>query len=185
MQSFDEFLSERHPRDFRLKLGLTVVILILKLGPSWIPEKPLKSSLVILQTPGRPSQPFISHPSIHATLESTPTTELEKEKGKTTFLALGIMLLELLFRKSLEQQSFWLTFTDNGKRHEFTDFAAASRWQQDAVYEYGEKVADAINKCVNYTVDNSVNLRRTEFLEEIWEKVLRPIEETFACSSGV
>ncbi|KAM0370764.1 hypothetical protein ACHAPY_010341 [Fusarium culmorum] len=185
MQSFEEFLSERHPRDFRLNMGLTVIMLILKLGPSWIPEKPLKSSIVILQAPGCPPQPFISHPSIHVALESTPTTEIEKEKGKTTFLALGIILLELLFRKSLEQQSFWATFTDNGKRHEFTDFAAASRWQKDAVYEYGEKVANAISKCVNYAVDNSVNLRSAEFLHEVWEKVLRPIEETLACSSGV
>ncbi|PTD06240.1 hypothetical protein FCULG_00011709 [Fusarium culmorum] len=185
MQSFEEFLSERHPRDFRLNMGLTVIMLILKLGPSWIPEQPLKSSIVILQAPGCPPQPFISHPSIHVALESTPTTEIEKEKGKTTFLALGIILLELLFRKSLEQQSFWATFTDNGKRHEFTDFAAASRWQKDAVYEYGEKVANAISKCVNYTVDNSVNLRSAEFLHEVWEKVLRPIEETLACSSGV
>ncbi|KAF5236561.1 hypothetical protein FAUST_6475 [Fusarium austroamericanum] len=185
MQTFEEFLSERHPRDFRLNLGLTVIMLILKLGPSWIPEKPLKSSLVILQTPGCPPQPFISHPSIHAALESTPTTEFQKEKEKGTFLALGIILLELLFRKSLEEQSFWATFTDNGKRHEFTDFAAASRWQKDAVYEYGEKVANAISKCVNYTVDNSVNLRSAEFLQEVWEKVLRPIEETLACSSSV
>ncbi|WXC67551.1 hypothetical protein SNK03_013357 [Fusarium graminearum] len=185
MQTFEEFLSERHPRDFRLNLGLTVIMLILKLGPSWIPEKPLKSSLVILQTPGCPPQPFISHPSIHAALESTPTIEFQKEKEKGTFLALGIILLELLFRKSLEEQSFWATFTDNGKRHEFTDFAAASRWQKDAVYEYGEKVANAISKCVNYTVDNSVNLRSAEFLQEVWETVLRPIEETLACSSSV
>ncbi|CAG1974469.1 unnamed protein product [Fusarium graminearum] len=185
MQTFEEFLSERHPRDFRLNLGLTVIMLILKLGPSWIPEKPLKSSLVILQTPGCPPQPFISHPSIHAALESTHTIEFQKEKEKGTFLALGIILLELLFRKSLEEQSFWATFTDNGKRHEFTDFAAASRWQKDAVYEYGEKVANAIGKCVNYTVDNAVNLRSAEFLQEVWEKVLRPIEETLACSSSV
>jgi hypothetical protein len=185
MQSFEEFLSERHPRDFRLKLGLAVIILILKLGPLWVPDKPLKSSLVILQTPGYPPQPFVSHPSIHETLGSTSTTGTEKEKGKTTFLALGIMLLELLFRGSLEKQPFWATYTDNGQRHEFTDFAAASRWQKDAIYEYGEKVANAISKCVNYTVDNSVDLRSAEFLQEVWEMVLRPIEETLACSSGV
>jgi hypothetical protein len=185
MQSFEEFLSERHPRDFRLKLGLAVIILILKLGPLWVPDKPLKSSLIIVQTPGYPPQPFVSHPSIHETLGSTPTAGLEKEKGKATFLALGIMLLELLFRGSLEKQPFWATYTDNGQRHEFTDFAAASRWQKDAIYEYGEKVANAISKCVNYTVDNSVDLRSAEFLQEVWEMVLRPIEETLACSSGV
>ncbi|KAL6915050.1 hypothetical protein FSST1_012810 [Fusarium sambucinum] len=182
-RSFEEFLSERHPRDLRLKLGLTVIMLTLKLGPLWIPDKPLKSSLVILQTPGYPPQPFISHSSIHSSLESTHTTELEKEKGKATFLAFGIMLLELLFRGSLEQQPFWATYTDNGQRHEFTDFAAASRWQKDAIYEYGEKVANAISKCVNYTIDNSVDLRSAEFLQEVWEMVLRPIEETLACSS--
>jgi hypothetical protein len=75
-----------------LKLGLTVIIVTLKVGPLWIPDKPCKSSLTILQTPVYPPQPFISHPSIHAALESTTTMDVEKEKANGTFLALGIIV---------------------------------------------------------------------------------------------
>jgi hypothetical protein len=143
VETLDEFMEATPRRDARLKLGLSITWNILKLGPSWIPESWHKSSLVLLRTSELLPNPYISHQSIHKILKSPSTPEASR--ARASLLTLGILLLELLFHDTLENQPFRANYLNgHGKPNNMTDFCTAMEWQKKVEAEFGDRLADAI-----------------------------------------
>lgn len=159
-------------RASRLELGMAVATTVLKLGPSWIPESWQKSSLVLLRAPGSIPQPYISHPSIQTASPSSP------EKTAATLLALGIMLLELLFCDTLERQPFRADYLGNGGQpNDMTDFCTAMKWQKMVEQEFGDKLAHAIESCLKCAFEPVADLSSLAFVQAVWTTVVKPLEE--------
>ncbi|RBR24358.1 uncharacterized protein FIESC28_02848 [Fusarium coffeatum] len=164
-QTLDEFMNATPRRASRLELGMAVATTVLKLGPSWVPESWQKSSLVILQTSDSVPQPCISHPSIQTASPSSSA------KTKATLLALGIMLLELLFCDTLERQPFRADYLGNGGQpNDMTDFCTAMKWQKMVEQDFGDKLAHAIESCVKCAFEPVADLGSLAFVQaaQIW-----------------
>jgi hypothetical protein len=180
--NLESFLSSTPRRDTRLRLGLAIVHSVLNLGPDWIPDTLSKNTVVVLRTEeasgvSASCQPYIFYASIHAALQKNALKSQESaKKARSSLLALGILLLELLFRETLEQQSFRVEYLSNGQPNEFTDLCTALRWQKKVEGEFGDKLASAIWSCVQCEFD-SPNLERLAFVHAVLAMIVKPIEE--------
>jgi hypothetical protein len=151
---------------------MAVAVTVLKLGPSWVPESWQKSSLVLLQTPDSIPQPYISHPSIQNVSPSSTA------KTKATLLALGIMLLELLFCDTLERQPFRADYLGSGGQpNDMTDFCTAMKWQKRVEQDFGDKLAHAIDNCIKCAFEPVADLSSLAFVQAVWTTVVKPLEE--------
>ncbi|KAI9162992.1 hypothetical protein HJFPF1_04587 [Paramyrothecium foliicola] len=180
--TFESFLAATPRRDRRLRLGMSLIVNIISLGPDWISEDWSRKSLLIrshgdANSLDDCSQPYIQHNSVHQTLHKpSPRSTLNREKARAALLTLGILLLELLFRDTLERQPFRAEFLSNGQPNEFTDFCTAWRWQAKVEEEFGNKIAGAITLCLKCEFD-SPDLESRTFLGAVWAAVVKPIEE--------
>jgi hypothetical protein len=181
-QTLEAYLASTPRRAARLKFGLVIIMTVLKLGPDWVPMAWSKNSVGVLDIQKADSsavisKPYFSHNSIHTTLKALPMTlATNAQKARASLLTLGIILLELLFRETLEQQPFHAEFFSDGKANEFTDLCAAWRWQKKVEEEFGEKIANAIRLCVTCEFD-SPNLESQRFINAVWSSVAKPVEE--------
>lgn len=172
IQTLEEFIDATPQRASRLELGMAVATTVLKLGPSWVPESWQKSSLVLLQTPGSVPQPYISHSSIQTASPSSSA------KTEATLRALGIMLLELLFRDTLERQPFRADYMGHGGQpNNMTDFCTAMIWQEKVEEEFGDRLAHAIKSCVTCAFEPVADLSSLAFVQAVWTTVVKPLEE--------
>lgn len=169
-------MKTRPRRDARLKLGLSIASNILKLGPSWVPESWHKSSLVLLRTSELLPNPYISHESIHTALKSPSTPEASR--ARASLLTLGILLLELLFHDTLENQPFRAGYLNGqGKPNNMTDFCTAMEWQKKVEAEFGDRLADVIMLCVRCDFGPTPDLSSLAFVRAVWLTVAQPLEE--------
>ncbi|RYP78485.1 hypothetical protein DL771_000438 [Monosporascus sp. 5C6A] len=138
--------------------------------------------------------------SFEAFLESTPRRDARLRIGLTMVLnilslgkanharnslfTIGVLLLELLFRDTLERQSFRAEYLHSGQINEYTDLCAALRWQKRAEEEFGDVLADAIRKCIVCAFDPEPDLGSGPFLKAVWLNVVRPIEDFLSAWSG-
>ncbi|KAH7312519.1 hypothetical protein B0I35DRAFT_437204 [Stachybotrys elegans] len=181
-QTFESFLRSTTRRFARLQLGLNVLLGILKLGSCWLPQAWSKQSInVVKWEPGKEQQPlvypYLSHPSIHQTLDAERLTITSTENARASLLSLGILLLELLFGQTLEEQAFYADFCNKeGEANEFTALCAAWKWQKGVEEEFGQKMANAIRLCVTCEFD-SPDLENSKFVAAVWTSVAQPIEE--------
>ncbi|RFN48580.1 protein prib [Fusarium flagelliforme] len=176
-QTLEEFMNATPRRASRLELGMAVATTVLKLGPSWVPESWQKSSLVLLQTPDSVPQPYISHPSIQTASPSSSA------KTKATLLALGIMLLELLFCDTLERQPFRADYLGNGGQpNDMTDFCTAMKWQKKVEQDFGDKLAHAIESCVKCAFEPVADLSPN--MEVPGDKNLQHQVACFSCRAS-
>lgn len=180
-ETFEAFLSSTPRRDTRIKVGHTLALVVVSLGgSSWIPESWSKSDVFLLQDPSIPvPQPYLSHSSLRKTLVSYGSVPSGK-KARQTLFALGVLLLELLFRENLENQPFRVGLMGkDGKPNETTDLATALLWQQRVEEEFGDELAEAIKRCLVCMFDMapSPDLSNAAFLRAVWQQVLLPIEK--------
>lgn len=177
--SFQAFLTSTPRRDARLRLGHATILTILKLGPAWVPKTLSKASVLCL--PGEELdgtsavyQPYLSHASIHETLQTAAAASTQK--ARASLLALGILLLELLFCETLEQQPFRAGLLGPEGPNELTDLCTALMWQKQAEEQFGHTLADAIRCCLVCAFENP-DLESRAFVQAMWTSVIKPIEE--------
>lgn len=182
-ETLEGFLNSTPRRDDRLRLGHTTILTLLKLGPDWTPETWSKNSPLLLPTQdptwnSAAFHPYLSHDSIHTTLQvGSITSKATEGKARASLLALGILLLELLFRETIEQQPFHDELLSQGHPNDLTELCTALQWQRKVEEEFGDKLADAIRRCLLCAFDTIPNLENSEFVRAIWVKVVKPIEE--------
>jgi len=161
-----------------------MILLFLKLGPDWIPEAWSKSAIVILRSSSdveKNPYPYLSHGSIRASPTSgsqAPISDRQRAKTEACLVSLGIVLLELLFGKSLETLPFRSQFLGaDGQPHTFTDRFTALQWQKDVEKEFGNGIAGAIKRCLVCSFEPDADLTSSAFVRAVWEYIARPVEE--------
>ncbi|KAM5344786.1 hypothetical protein ACJ41O_010648 [Fusarium nematophilum] len=113
----------------RLQVGLEIALTILGLGTScWIPRGWDRREVFVLEVPGSSrDSPFFRHDSLSFTLGET--IEDASLHTQATLFSLGVLLLELIYQETLEQQPFWDTYCDNGQPNDWTHQCTAMEWQ--------------------------------------------------------
>jgi len=190
MTSLPDILRDVPKRDARLRIGLHSAFVMLSLGATpWLPEDCQRTHVVFLHHfPTSASQPYIAsgkslpdtlrrHPlHILAAVSDSPSSRPDVQ-ARSSLFALGVMLLELLFRETLESQPFRKDYLGAaGEPNHLTDFCTATRWKGRVEEEFGGMLADAIDRCVMCRFGPSPDLGNMEFLQEVWTAVVKPIE---------
>jgi hypothetical protein len=100
------------------------------------------------------------------------------ELARTYMFAIGVLLLELLFRETLERQPFRTQFLGpTVEPNEYTDFCTAMQWQKKVMEECGTGLADAIHRCIVCSFDSPLDLSSPSFVNSVWQGVGKPVEE--------
>ncbi|CAH0044980.1 unnamed protein product [Clonostachys solani] len=179
LTSLEEFLLSTARRDHRVEQALGVLVTILSLGP--LPLVPMgwdKSKIFLRSSQIKIAEPYLSHSSLKLAVNSESHPRRPDEVAKTYMFAIGVLLLELLFRETLERQPFRTQFLGpTGEPNEYTDFCTAMQWQKKVMEECGTGLADAIHRCIVCSFDSPLDLSSPSFVNSVWQGVGRPVEE--------
>ncbi|KAK7422979.1 hypothetical protein QQX98_001269 [Neonectria punicea] len=181
LKSLEDFVQATSRRDKRLEQAVLVLHTLLCLGPlPWVPLT-WKKSQVFLHAPDwdtNEPKPYLSHASLKLAILDKPASLTPAEKAKTCMFAIGVLLLELLFRESLERQPYRAGFLGpTGQPNEFTDLCTAMQWQKRVEEECGYGLADAIRRCILCSFDAAPDLSNPLFVQAVWQGVGEPVEE--------
>lgn len=180
VQPIEEFLKTTSRRDHRLEQVLGVLDSLLSLGS--LPLIPIgwnKSKIFLHSTDSNKTESYLAHPSLKLAFnEADAAQQRPDEVAKTYMFTIGVLLLELLFRETLEVQPFRAQFLGpSGEPNEYTDFCTAMQWQKKVVEECGIGLAEAVHKCIVCSFDAPLDLSSGSFVNSVWQGVGRPVEE--------
>jgi hypothetical protein len=177
----------------RLVVAIVLASSLLQLySTPWLNERWSKRNIFFMRSSSGPiilEQLYISPEPVAASSTAAAPKEAQNvgntiksaaNESRKTILALGIMLLELCFGQTLEEQSFRKKYLGNdGQPNEFTDVATAMQWQDDALGEGGPGFENAIRRCIHCAFGpKSTDLADGEFREAVYSEVVQPLEET-------
>lgn len=171
-----EAFSKTMPRlPDRLEMGLEIARTILGLGTScWIPRGWDRREVFVFDSPPMPIQPYLRHESLSFTLKET--IDDPRLHTEATLFSLGVVLLELAYQETLEQQPFWNTYCDNGQPNDWTHQCTAMEWQSKVEARYGNDLSEPIRLCVEGGFSRDADLDDLEFLQEVIDTVVNPLE---------
>lgn len=180
INSLESFLKATPRRDARLKVGRDLTLAILSLGASsWTPASWTAKDLFLVRDPAVPfPQPYFRHASLRDSLGSNESRSAATQTRASLF-ALGVLLLELVFRDQLENQPFRAGLMGaDMKLTAATDLATALMWQQKVEEELGYDLADAIKRCLVCMFEQAAtpDLGNSGFVQAVWQQVVRPID---------
>lgn len=159
----------------RLQVGLEIALTILGLGTScWVPRGWDRREVFVLKSPNTSTKPFIQHQSLSFSLQET--VDDIRAHTENTLFSLGVILLELIFQETLEQQPCWDTFCKNGQPTDWTHQCTAMEWQSQIETRYGNDLSDPVRLCVNGGFLGDANLDNSGFLQEVIDTVVNPLE---------
>lgn len=176
----------------RLRVGLSVAITLLTLGTSaWIPRCWGRNDLFLMRCSQVSSGqtytfgPYIDHSSLSFTLKEEPMNA--GDHAVLAIFSLGVLLLELHYRTPLESSPYWDKHCPNGLRNEYTDMAAAREWYEDLASDPAleEGLAEPVRRCIEASFSTSADMEDKEFLRNVLETVVEPLEEFIDQWSGV
>lgn len=140
----------------------------------WIPRGWDRREVFVLNGPNTSTKPFLRHESLSFTLRETiDDTRVHTE---ASLFSLGVVLLELIYQETLEQQPFWNKYCDNGEPNEWTHQCTAMEWQSKVEARYGDDLSEPIRLCVEGGFSKDANLDNPDFLREVLETVVSPLE---------
>ena len=172
----------------RLYIAVMLSISLLQLHSTpWLAGTWTKKNIFFTRIKNDPSAPidttrFYVAPPVDlgsAQARSKQADESAEEATKYLF-ALGVMLLELCFGKSLEDNPARESYLgSDGKPNDWTDFATARNWQKSATGEIGPDYAEAIRKCIFCAFPLPYNnLSDDRFSEAVHSEVVEPVKAT-------
>ncbi|KAI3319727.1 hypothetical protein HD806DRAFT_525384 [Xylariaceae sp. AK1471] len=178
----EEFILATPRRDKRMQIALAMLRSILCLGPSpWVPLSWDKSHLILIGKESSDPRPYFFKSSLLSNQLSTGILAPQADKTRASLFAIGVLLLELLFRETFEKQPFRAQFLDDkGQANEVTDLCAALQWHRRVGEECGYELSDAIRRCIVCAFDASPNLGDPSFIEAVWYGVVKPLENFLA-----
>ncbi|KAI8715959.1 hypothetical protein NCS52_01105000 [Fusarium sp. LHS14.1] len=163
----------------RLKIGVEIALTILGLGTScWIPRGWDRREILVLKGPKTSTKPFFRHQSLSSTIKE-PMDD-PRQHTELTMFSLGVILLELLYQETLEQQPSWESNCVDGEPNDFTHLCTAEEWQSTVEARYGVNISGSIELCLKGGFLTDVNLDNSEFLEEVIDTVISPIEKVLS-----
>lgn len=177
LQPLDHFLQSTERRYDRLRIGHEMILLLLSLGPDWIPDKWSKNTVVVLHSPGdRHGYPYLSHGPIRQMLKSRSRVVDRRKRAEACLRSLGVLLLELLFGEPLELRSSQLAILKpDGQSGNLADELAILMWQKEVEKHFGFGIAEAIKRCLWCVFEQDADLGNSAFVRAIWENVALPV----------
>ena len=186
----DGGLRQRHilSRRERLYIATLLSISLLQLHSTpWLAGTWTKKDIFFTRAKDDPSAPidtsrlYVSPPVGLEGTKIRPSRAEDSSNNATRYLfALGVMLLELCFGNTLEDNpARQLYLGKDGKPNDWTDLATASHWQKSALGEIGPDYAEAIRKCIFCAFPHPYDdLSDHRFSEAIHSEVVEPIKAT-------
>ncbi|KEZ42033.1 hypothetical protein SAPIO_CDS6438 [Scedosporium apiospermum] len=173
IQGLGQFLHAIPYLDQRIRLSIKLAYTILSLGTSvWFPQP--WSGETVLVSSEHPSVPFVTHNCIREALHRTKPPS--RPHAEMAVLTVGIVLLQLIFQQTIEEQPFFDRYRFSGEVTEWTLRQAAMKWQEQVEVMYGSGLADAISRCVAFNFAVDPDLGKAEFVHEVLEAVVEPLE---------
>lgn len=160
--------------DQRIRLATKLAYTIIGFGTSaWFPQGWDDGDITVCLEP-RPT-PFYYHLSMRQALQRDITNA--QHHAEMAVFTLGVIILQVIYQKRLEEQSFYRKYWVDGKPSDFTLELAAREWQQSVEKEYGPSIADVIFRCVHLKFSIAPDLEKEEFIQEMLLTVIEPLEE--------
>ncbi|KAF2800853.1 hypothetical protein K505DRAFT_392551 [Melanomma pulvis-pyrius CBS 109.77] len=155
----------------RLRIGIRLIRTILSFGSSgWTPQDWDRTQLSILQYQ-QIFVPYISYPILRQ-----HRNPLSKDQTMSLFFTLGIILIELTDKKTLEQTKEWKTYSAAGLQNDYLLRCVAGERHNRVKLRHDENLSEPIRRCINYGFTKVASLEDTEFLEEVVNGILTPLE---------
>jgi hypothetical protein len=179
VESLDTFLESTPRIGHRLKIGLQLIQIVLALGVCpWVPETWSKTEVLLIRNPGSAiPTPYVSHQSIRNTLKGKQKVQ-PCVQARSSLFALGVLLLELLFRTKLESLPLRNEYAGaTGQALQTADLCTVIQWQKSVEGQFGDRIADAIRRCVLCAFEAQPDLSDTAFVRAVLTSVLQPLEE--------
>lgn len=173
----------------RYSIAVTLASSLLQLYSSpWIGETWSKNDIYFLiAAHGSPKPILVDKPYITRKFTAYPPqssfTSVSEQTGRNastkSIQALGIMLLELCFGETIEDQPIRSKYLGpDGQPNDMTDFCTAQHWlQHDALGEAGPDYFEAIRRCLFCAFGpRSTDLADDELRAAIYCEVVEPLE---------
>ena len=173
----------------RYSIAVTLASSLLQLYDSpWIGETWSKHDIhFLVAAEGSPRPILLDKPYLtrrftsHSPQSSAISVCEPKGRNASTksIQALGIMLLELCFGETIEDQPIRSKYLGpDGQPNDMTDFCTAQHWwQHDALGEGGPEYAEVIRRCLFCAFGpKSTNLEDDELRAAIYSEVVEPLE---------
>ncbi|KAF4448824.1 hypothetical protein F53441_7816 [Fusarium austroafricanum] len=179
VEPLDSFLVATPRMSQRLKVGVQLIQTVLALGVCpWIPETWSKTEVLLIRSlHSTIPTPYVSHQSIRNTLKGKHTVQ-PSIQARSSLFALGVLLMELLFRTKLESLSIRKQYLGTTPQETQTaDLCTAIQWQKSVEGQFGDRIADAIRRCVLCAFEAQPDLSNSAFVKAVCTSVLQPLEE--------
>lgn len=179
-------------RSQRYTLSLTVASSFLQLLDSgWLPNSFNKTDILFVADADNPNMFLLDQPHINRTfvtrLDSAAMASAEKGTRYNDSLDhLGIMLLELCFGKSLEEQPCRKEWPagGNNKEKEVFDVGAAREWQCHVNEEAGSDYAKAVGWCLGGNRAAPPDQWRRDMLQNVVQPLKRSCDYLASGAEG-
>lgn len=162
----------------RYTLAVTVASSILQLHASpWISEQWSKRDIMFYQTLSSHHSIDTDHPLVTQKFVHDNATSGGKgfNSKNATLLSLGIILLELYFGKTCEQQMPANLYM--GPEKSLTMLCTAHQWYESEQEDLSAAFQGAIAHCLRCFADPSGSLQDADFLQAAIEQILLPLQD--------
>ncbi|KAJ4205895.1 hypothetical protein NW759_014372 [Fusarium solani] len=179
VESLESYLDATPQRNRRLQVGLQLVQTVLMLGVTpWVPEKCTRMEVLLIRDlDSTDPTPYISHESVRNTFKGKQRVE-RSAQARASLFTIGVLLLELLFRKTLESLPSRTQYLGRVGVADYTaDLCTAIQWQKQVEAEFGDRIADAIRRCVLCAFEPQPDLSDSTFIRAVFTNVVEPLEE--------
>ena len=170
------------PKKERLILGVKLASSVMQLhGTEWLREQWGKHDIFFVQEESDDRRaPVLATPLVHrAFISDGPihqgSTESRVIWCNRSLFSLGIILAELWFWKSLE--SFQAQFGTEGGTAGMVEYCTAVRLIDDLYLDAGGTYGDIVRRCIAGLDHRETQLEKDQFKNEVYLKVLLPLEE--------
>jgi hypothetical protein len=172
---------EKLSRHDRYKIASILASSLLQLQSTpWLADKIEKKSIFFYR---RGTKVLIEHPYVHQEFSSVkasahcPHTTQSRFAARNSLSHLGILLLELCFGQTIENQDMWKSYLGaDGKPHQGTDYMTARDWAEMVCEE--EPAFEHIIKCCVFCVfEEKADWENKKFIQAVYASVVAPLEK--------
>lgn len=170
-------------RQQRHKIASVVASSMLQLQTTpWLPQKFGKQDILFYKQDSTIhfDYPFIRHSFTSS--KSLQSESIHSASPTARFLArdslsnLGIMLLEICYGQSIEDQPIRTKYLTDGLPHEFTNFMTARDWAEN-VFEQEPEWEHIIRCCISCMFEEKPDWANKRFTAAVYESVVEPLEK--------